>query len=296
MDTLLYWGIPLIIVGLVVLRKNLYRDDWGHGWLIRKLPGCAVGLALLAPLYYMEVMVQGGLAVVGLLWLLPYGAIVRAVMQAKARRGLRQLAGEWKVACLADPTTGLPEVVRPLPAASGGELRASLVRVVQRSIHPGVRKRKAFYMLAFVIPLDKPPPFLCSLMRGWFEPQYFEKHWREKTLLTGDIVSMSSAELQEGRETGGRREELREYNGLDERLLGGFHAICGTGQQDFERAFSGEIVDGLLASCAVMMQYELDVTPTSIAIYTACCSRERQVAHVDFLERLSRALRTNKTV
>jgi hypothetical protein len=147
-------------------------------------------------------------------------------------------------------------------------------------------------MLGFVVRLDREPAFRCALTKGWNAPKYHEKEWRENTTMQGEVFAMSMGDLlvEGGRETGGSVERLAEQPNVEDGRFQRFHALRCDNPEAFGRVFQGELLDEFFASAYQTMQYELNVTPTSVNIYTTYCGPEHARRNAEFLERLAEAV------
>ncbi|UCC47871.1 MAG: hypothetical protein JSV41_10355 [Gemmatimonadota bacterium] len=278
--------IPVAVVGLLLLRGFLYPRGWGHRSLGSVLLA-VIGAALTVPLASYS---RNGLVIVLVaapVVLFPYRRLAIAYMKARTRTGLRQLAERWGTELREDPESGRWEVVRE---EDGQRAWVGNVLTRQGSIHPGVKRVKIGYMLAFVIELKQKPPFHCSLMLGWDKPRYFEREWRATHVIQGEYLSLAFGELglesDRGRPTGGVVAALFPYDDLPEIASRGFTAI-GTQPERFARVFDGDTLAEFLRLARRTYPYELNVTPSSVNIYTTYCDAEVQRSNIEFLEKLA---------
>jgi|GEM_PF-2174727 len=285
--------IPVALVGLLLLRGFLYPRGWGHRSIGTVLLA-VIGAALTFPLAgYSRTGLLIVLAAAPVL-LFPYRKLAIAYMKARTRSGLLQLAQRWGTELREDPDSGRWDVVRQ---RDGGRAWVGNVLTRQGSIHPGVKRKRTGYMLAFVIELDREPPFQCSLMIGWEKPRYFEREWRATHVIQGDFLSLPFGELglerDRGRPTGGALAALAPYESVPEISARGFTAI-GTQPQEFARVFNGDLLGEFLRVARRTYPYELNVTPSSVNIYTTYCDAEVQGSNVEFLERLAARLESSR--
>lgn len=281
--------IPVALLGLLLLRGFLYPRGWGHrsiGSVLLAVIGAALTLPLLS-------YGRSGLVIVLVaapLLLFPYRRLAIAYMKARTRSGLRQLARRWGTEMREDPESGRWEVVRD---HKGQTAWVGNVLTRQGSIHPGVKRKRIGYMLAFVIELNQEPPFQCSLMIGWDKPRYFEREWRATHVIQGDFLSLPFGELglesDRGRPTGGAVTALAPYEDVREISSLGFTAV-GTQVEQFARVFDGDTLVEFLRVARRTYPYELNVTPSSVNIYTTYCDAEVQRSNVEFLEKLAARL------
>jgi hypothetical protein len=274
------WRITLAAIGLFWLRSAVYSVHWGHGGGVRKVLGVAVSVALIWPLWDFSPGSHAWLIGVGAVWLLPWRQLVVALVRRNALAGARRLAQEWGTALKHEGD---------LWEASAGKRWMGNVLTRVRSLHPGVRGGQTYYMLGFSRRLDAVPPFQCSIMRGWAEPKYFENEWRETTTMQGEMLAMSLGGLLDegGRKTGGDAKALADWELADPRLQ--TFSAKGDVRERFDAVFGGELLDQMLG-CAAAIQFELNVTPTSVNIYTVYAGFERQKRNAEFLERLAAKL------
>ena len=157
-----------------------------------------------------------------------------------------------------------------------------------RSIDPRIRRSEVGYMLAFVIELEGEPPFQCSLMYGWKTPRYFEREWRSTYVMRSRRSAASLSDLLEGidrgRDTGGRVDKLHrlELDGAREGLI-----AMANDDEAFRSVFSRETLDEFHRVSAQTYPFELNVTPSSVSVYTTYCDAEAQKDIVDLLEKLA---------
>jgi hypothetical protein len=165
------------------------------------------------------------------------------------------------------------------------------------SIDPAVKRAEVGYMLAFVIELDHEPPFQCSLMIGWEKPRYFEREWRATHVIHGEFLSLPFGEVglasDRGRATGGTVSKLEPYVTMPDNLSGKVAAI-GTSPDWFARVFTPELLARFFEVATRTYPYELNVTPSSVNIYTTYCDAEVQQANLELLEELAARLEVER--
>lgn len=276
------WRITLAIVGLVWLRTVLYAVQWGHGGAIKKVLGLVICGVLIWPLAEFSPDSRAWLLAAGAIWLFPYRQLAIAILKRTTVAAARRLAQEWG--------TTLKER-GDLWEASAENRWMGNVLTHARSLHPDVSTAQTYYMLAFSVRLDAPPPFLCSIMRGWSDPKYFAAEWRETTTLQGEVLAMSFGQMldEDGRKTGGDPAVLADWELPDSRF--GSFFVKGSGREPFDRVFMGEL-DVFFGCAALAAQFELNVTPTSVNIYTVYGAYPMQKRNADFLQRLAGQLST----
>lgn len=280
----LAWRIALAAIGLLLLRGVLFSPQWGHGGPLRRLFGAAVCLLLVSPLVTRHPGSAWVLVPVAAVWLFPFQWLVLGALRRAGLAGGRLIARQWDAPLKTDGD--LWEVVQGDRARWMGNV---LTRV--RSLHPGVAAQKTYYMLAFSLKLAAPPPVLCSIMRGWTSPKYYDSEWRQTTMMQGDFVGLSLGDaLHEGKiPTGGSASALRRVDAPDPRL-GGFTAVAASDAAAFAALFSGALLDVLLDAASRTFQFEMNVTPTTVNVYTTYCGPAAQKAIVVFLETAREAL------
>ena len=283
------WRIPLALFGLLLVRGLIYPRGWGRRTLLVLLLG-VLGLELTVPLITYS---RTGLIItlaVGLTVLMPYHQLAVRYLKARTRAGLRAIAGRWGTELSEDPRSGLWQVTKQ---ASGNKAWVGNVLTHMRSIHPGVKKSQARYMLAFVVELRSEPAFQCSLMVGWGSPHYFEQEWRTTYVMLGHRASLATGDLlagaDKGRITGGKVEDLEPYGDVSADRLHDFRAL-GTQEHEFARVFTEDLMETFFSLASTTHPYELNVTPSSVNIYTTYCDAEAQQANVKFLEELAARL------
>jgi hypothetical protein len=165
------------------------------------------------------------------------------------------------------------------------------------SIDPGVKRAEVGYMLAFVIELRHQPPFQCSLMIGWEKPRYFEREWRATHVIHGEFLSLPFGDVglasDRGRATGGAVSRLEPYVAMPEDL-GSKVAAMGTSPDRFAQLFTPELLGRFFEVATRTYPYELNVTPSSVNIYTTYCDGDVQQANLEFLEELADRLETER--
>ncbi len=280
--------VPVALIGILMVRGFLYPRSWG-----KRSPAAAllafIGAALTLPLAsYSDV----GLLVVlasAATALFPYRKLAVRYMKARTRSGLESLAHLWGTELRVDRQSGRWDVVRD---SGGPQGWVGNVLTYEGSVDPGVKRSEVGYMLAFVFGLSREPPFQCSLMMGWEAPRYFEREWRATHVIRGEFLSLSFGELgleaDRGRPTGGLARQLRPYDlpAMPSRKL---HAI-GLRQEEFDRVFTPDVLEEFVEVASQTYPYELNVTPTSVNIYTTYCDQDVQRSNLKFLERLVQQL------
>jgi len=270
-------------IGALVLRGYLYPLRWRR----RTISGALLaftGAALLLPLATYGV---GGLLAVAaalLMVAIPYRRLAERYMSVQAKAGGRAIARRWHGELREDARTGLWEVVARV---DGCRRWAGNVLIHEGSLDPSLRRRETRYMMAFVSELDEPPRFTCSLMLGWDTPRYFAREWRVTHVVRAEYLSADAGELgienRSGRPTGGDVRRLREcFRELADLPPDATIVVSDAG------AFSAFLDDDLRALLAAAARrsypYELNITPSSVNIYTTYCAPAVQLAHVALLE------------
>lgn len=284
------WRIVLALTGLSIARSAIYGVQWGHGGAAQRLIRAAVAAACVAPLARFG---SRGLEVaLGLsaLLLLPYRQLLLGHLRRVTRRGLEELGAAWGTR-LQREEGGLFHVTTPGPP----EVWAGNVLTEVRSLHPAVGTKQTYFMLAFVVRLEAPAPFQCSLMKGWSRPQYFKSEWRRTTRMQGEMFGLSLGDLlHEGaRETGGDPAALEPYGDLTDvdARFGAFTACAGTEPERLRALLAEPTLRELLLRCALQtLQFELNVTPTSVNVYTTYCRGDAQARIMALLRLLQERL------
>jgi len=273
-----------IIAGVYCLRYALYGKQWGHGGGLYKIIFGIAGLLLLAAIVRNNAWIALSILFIGIL---PYKQTIIWLSKQIALKGLKDLGRAWGVKPSFDSKNGLFQVRMENPEGGDCRMWAGNVITEARSLHPGVRTTQKYYMLAFVLKLQKPSPFQCSIMKGWSSPKYFEKEWRHTTTMQGGMFALNMGGLlAEGDDTGGKAVELASYASLPDERFGSF-TVMGTEEEKFHSVFSGETLEEFFDSAFSTLQYEMNVTPTSVNIYTIYCGGQIQKRNMDFLQKLS---------
>jgi hypothetical protein len=287
MGIVLKWILAL--VGLAVIRAALYRTHWGHGRVPKTVVGLALGVVAVFPLWTGSPGARLWLILLAVPVLMPWRQLAMALFERRVRRSLATLAASWGTSLQREGD--LFEV--RCPARDGRpEIWVGNVLTRVRSLHPGVGTQRAYRMLGFVVRLDREPAFQCALTKGWNAPKYHEKEWRENTTMQGEMFGLSMGDLlaEGGRETGGSAERLTEQPTVADERFQRFHAVRCDNPEAFGRTFQGELLDAFFASAYQTMQYECNVTPTSVNIYTTYCGPDHVRRNVEFLERLAKTV------
>ena len=283
------WRTVLAVIGLLSLRWALYRKAWGHGRFIVLAVAAALCAGLVIPLALRGDTGRIILVIAAVIILFPYMQVLSVWYRRGVRRWVRKLANYIEGRFNEDRHSKLYEVVAGETA--DGEPRIWVGNVIchARSLHPGVRTRQDFYSLAFVARLKEPPPFQCTVLRGKPTPQYFEKEWRETTIMRGELVSIATGQLlseEEGRATGGKLSDLTDYSPTTEKRFDSFEVLV-KGEEYFERIFSGDLLDEFSLLAGASSAYELNITPTSVNIFTQSGPFQYIKENVDFLRKLA---------
>jgi hypothetical protein len=281
--------IAVALIGLTLVRGLVYPRGWA-GRTVTSGLFAVIGFAMVLPLaaYGRVGLIMTLAAAAGALF--PYRLIAARFMRARTRAGLLALADDWGTDLTEDATSGRWDVARELGDKA---IWVGNVLTHKGSINPSVRRREVGYMLAFVAELRREPPFLCSLMIGWEKPRYFEREWRATHVIHGEYLSLPFGDVglasDRGRATGGTIEQLQPYDGFDE--LAERHAtVLGTHQESFARVFNGSLLDEFQRVASQTYPYELNVTPTSVNIYTTYCGPDVQRANARLLEQVTERL------
>ena len=283
----LLWRLFVATIGFTFLRQVIYPSLWGHSGSSR-IAAAIFGVLLVRPLAGYS---SAGfwLAIIGLLlaWF-PYVQIFLGLLAWSTESGLRQLAEELEY-----PFDSKDDGLFQMEGRTKPPFWVGNVLTNARSIHPSVDKEETYYMLAFVAELPSPPPFQCSLMKGWSSPRFHDKEWRVSTIMQGDMVSLTLDDFdnrEKSRETGGRADDLEDYDCAehDDRFAP-FTALV-QGQNEFEKVFAGDLLEEFFESAFSSLQYEFNVTPTSVNIYTTYCGYETQRLNFELLRKLARRL------
>jgi hypothetical protein len=276
--------VSVALIGMLLIRVFLYPRGWGR----RSVPSALfaiIGLALSLPLAsYGSTGLALALAA-ALILLFPYRYFATRYMKARTRAGLRVLAERWGTRLLQD-SGGRWDVIQE---EAGRKKWVGNVLTYKGSIDPGVKRREVGYMLAFVIELEHQPAFQCSFMMGWDSPRYFEREWRATHVIHGEFLSLPFGDLglaqDRGRATGGNARDLEPYVQLPDtdRTV----AVVGTHPEAFARVFDSDSLAELFQIAAQTFPFELNVSPSSVSIYTTYCDADVQRANLEFLEQLA---------
>lgn len=281
----------LALLGLLWLRTALYRKNWGHGGSLKAIVNGGLGLLAMVPLWRLLPDAHTGMIGGAVLVLLPYRQVMLAHLERLSRKGAAALARDWGVRVEKDSEKGLWTVRR---AASGDVTEAWIGNVLThvRSLHPSVRTSQTYRMWATVVRLPAAPRFTCTIMRGWSVPKYHTSEWRENTTMQGELMGLSMGNVlaEGGRDTGASTEALEVHGPTTHKALAELYTVATSDPEAFDAVFSGELVEQFAATALKTLQYELNVTPTSVSIYTTLAGPDVQKANLAFLERLAAAV------
>lgn len=283
------WKILLTIIGLLILRYALYHKVWGHGKLIWLSVAAILCIALLLPLALMGGIGLAIVVITAAFLLFPYLQVLLGWYRRRVKGWVKKLANYIEGHFREDQQSGLYEAVAGATADGDPKIWVGNVIYHVRSLHPGVRTRQDYYSLAFVVRLEEPPLFQCTLLRGKSTSQYFETEWRETTIMRGDIISIATGQLLsegEGRDTGGNLSDLANYP-LETDSRFNFFEVLVKGEGHFERVFSGELLDEFFSLAFMSPAYELNITPTSVNVFTQYGPFQYMKKNVDFLRNLA---------
>jgi hypothetical protein len=288
------WRMALTIIGILFIRRYLYKKYWGHNGFLGRLIGLAVGFAFYIPLYRYDPKAAWITIAAESIVLLPYTSFFRWKAANRTRKGMQQLALEWRTPFDVDPQSGLFQTVKRREESGEPVLWIGNVGIHMRSIHPAVRTEETYWGFACVLRLDEQPPFECSLIKGYTDPLFFEREWRRITRLKGEMTMLDVGDLlEEGcdtRVTGGKAETLQAYCSLEGHRWDQFQTLSGTHEERFHQVFSGEILERFFLSASSSPQYEMNVTPTSLNILTLYCRGDIQRRHLECLIGLKQRL------
>ena len=291
--------ISVALIGLLLVREFVYPRGWA-GRRVGSAILAIIGIALVMPLASYE---QAGIAATlaatlaaTVFALFPYRTLAARLLERRTRVGLRALAEDWGTVLNENKTTGRWDVAREV---DGRTKWVGNVLTHKGSIDPSVRKKEVGYMLAFVIELEREPPFQCSLMVGWDRPRYFEREWRATHVIQGEHLSLPFGEIgledDRGRATGGVIDRLEPFTRADDRGDRKLSAL-GTEPAAFARLFDADLLDSFGRVSSQTYPYELNVTPTSVNIYTTYCAPDVQRANIKLLERVARRLEADQSI
>jgi hypothetical protein len=283
------WRILLAIVGLLLLRWALYRKVWGHGKLIVLTVAVILCAGLLFPLARMGSTGNIIVVIATAFLLFPYRQVLLGWFQWYVKASIRKLANYIEGQLREDRQSGLYEAVIGEAADGGPTTWAGNVIYHVRSLHPGIRTRQDYYSLAFVVRLEESPPFQCSLLKGEHTSQYFETEWRETTIMRGELTSVVMGQLlseEKGRDTGGKLSDLTNYSPATDSRFNSFKVLV-KGEEHFERVFFGDLLDKFFSLTQARPDYELNITPTSVNIFTQSGPFQYIKQNMDFLRKLT---------
>ena len=159
-------------------------------------------------------------------------------------------------------------------------------------MHPGVKTSQMYYMMCFVVELKKTPSLQCTIFKGFSGPKFFNELWRYTSTMRGEMFSMGMGKsLSEHRTpTGGDFSSLTVYEAdKDERFQD--TTVMTDNEAAFDELFDQALRDKLFASGIVNLQFEFDITPSSVVVYTIYCPYEVQKNCIQLLLEVADLLR-----
>jgi hypothetical protein len=281
----------LAAVGLLMLRKAVYFRTWGHGAPQARFVLPVIGGLLVWPLAQRGTPAVYWLGGAALLLFIPYRQLLLQRARAMGRSGAERLAAEHSVPF--QSSDGDEFFTVSSAEGSDPEWWAGNVLTRVRSLHPGVSTQQTYRMMAFVVRLKQHPPLCCSFMRGRQSPKYFAREWREQTQMQGQMFGLSMGDMlsdEDSRDTGADREPVQGYTQADIGEIKGFQSAGGTHPERLSEVFTPDLLASMHAASSQTLQYEFNITPTSVNVYTTYCGFKVQKAILDFLLELEKKL------
>ena len=224
--------------------------------------------------------------------LFPYKQCLIALLKRTTRTGTRKLAHKVQGKYLYNSESGFFTLTSNL---QNQKIWVGNVANQISSLDNQVHIESSYHMLAFVarIPLQN---FCCSILKGWPSPRFHDSEYRSRSRQVQGSFSVTPAdnEFTHERSTGGNFATLDDYltpDGLNKHSdYDIFGRILNNNNSQFESVFSGQLYDLLIECASHSPYYEVNITPSSINIYTTLCNYDVQKMNLDFLMSLSNAL------
>jgi len=293
------WEIVLAVIGLVFARDQFYRKAWGHGGVVNKMIGILVGGGCVYPLVQLGGSGLTVFTIIAIIILAPYRQIIMVLFLYKTRRSLTKLANEYgaEIHSMKVPEHSMQPnqdlfSIKGIGGEGQHEFWIGNVLTEARSLHPGVKTSQMYYMMCFIVELKKTPSLQCAIFNGFSQPKFFNEHWRYTSTMRGEMFSMGMGKslLEHRTPTGGDFSSLTVYEtDKDER----FHdlTVMIDNETAFDEFFDNELRDKLFATGIVGQQFEFDITPSSVVVYTIYCPYEVQKNCIQLLLEVADLLR-----
>ncbi|VAW79148.1 hypothetical protein MNBD_GAMMA12-402 [hydrothermal vent metagenome] len=220
--------------------------------------------------------------------LFPYKQSLIYLLERTTRTGVKKLAHNINGKYLYNKHTGFFTLTH---TQAKHKLKLWVGNVLNQigSMDKQVNIKSHYYMLAFVIRLSEKSNFNCSILKGWPSPRFHNSEYRVRSRLIKGCYSISTDDISKSNErlTGGNSQQLQDCiipkanNDHDQYAL--FSRVMNNNNDIFESIFSGELYDQLLDCASHSPYYEVNITPTSINIYTTLCNYEVQKVNMNFL-------------
>ncbi len=220
--------------------------------------------------------------------LLPYKQIFIYFLERTTRTGIKKLAYNINGRYLYNKRTGFFTLTH---THAKHKLKLWVGNVLNQigSMDKQVHIKSRYYMLAFVVRLPQKSNFNCSILKGWPAPRFHDSEYRVRSRLIQGCYSITADDINNSNErlTGGNSQQLqdctipREKNDHHQYAL--FNRVMNNNNDIFETLFSGELYDQLLDCASHSPYYEVNITPSSINIYTTLCNYEVQKVNMNFL-------------
>ncbi len=280
-------------IGLFSLRMALHHSNSVDQRLLYMSTAFVAAFALFFPL--LSFGLEGGvtLLILTVTILFPYKQFFISILERMTRNGVKKLAQKVKGKYLYNKETGFFTLTR---AQNGHKIWIGNVLNQIGSLDKKIRIQSSYYMLAFVVRLNKDPGLNCSILKGWPSPRFHDSEYRSRARLVQGSFSISPKDSQNSSEriTGGDSRLLHDCltptKNEGNNQYGLFGRILNNNNNMFESIFSGEVYDALIDCASHSPFYEVNITPSSINIYTTLCNYDIQKINMDFLFLLSDAI------
>lgn len=287
-------SILMACIGLISLRMALAYSSSVNRRTLYLATAFTAAFTLFFPI--LSFGPGGGVTLIALtvVLLFPYKHCLIALLKRTTRSGIKKLANKVQGKYLYNSESGFFTLT-----SNQDDHKIWVGNVANQisSLDNQVHIESSYHMLAFVVRIQ-PQNFNCSILKGWPSPRFHNSEYRSRSRLVQGSFSVTPAdnEFTLERATGGNFARLDDHLTPDElnnhtgyRIFG---RILNNNNSLFESLFSGELYDLLIECASHSPYYEVNITPSSINIYTTLCNYDIQKINLDFLICLSNALKT----
>ncbi len=281
MDFLTY--LILALIGAALLRLSWYRQPRTAVSLVYALIGAAL-IALLWRYGWIGLLCS---ALLLLLFFIPYRSVFQYLLYRLNRNALRAFAQQTH-GKFEEHLSGLYTLQTQV---NGHEVWVGNVLNAVHSRHATRHRDRTEPMLALVISLEFECVLHCSMTRGWHAPRYYHQEFRKSRSLVGGVFRMNIGSSHASEGTGENVDDLHLYSNPADSRFTIFYHIATNNTVLFEKLFNHELLIKLTELVSDLPQFELNLRPGSINIYTNLCNLSALQEYLKFLLYLKEHLR-----